>query len=186
MSQETDEKIAARVQQGDIESFGVLIERYEAKMTRYAKKFLFDGEDSRDIVQEAFIKAYINIRSFDTARKFSSWMYRIAHNELINAIKKRSRTPILPFDPDTLFPHPVAAETADGEAQKKEIRALLDHGLGKIGPKYREALVLYYFEDMDYTEIAEVLEIPVSTVGIRLRRGKAILKEFVAHDTMRP
>lgn len=179
MPEKTDEEIAKEVQLGDARSFGLLIERYEPKITRYARKFIFNGEDAKDLVQEAFIKAYTNIQSFDAGRSFSSWMYRIAHNEFINAIKKKSRMPIFQFDFDAVFPQPVAEETADSETYKKELREMLDKCLGKLDPKYREPLVLYYFEDMDYKEIADILEVPVSTVGVRLQRGKANLKKIV-------
>jgi RNA polymerase sigma-70 factor (ECF subfamily) len=181
MPEKTDEEIAKEVQLGEVESFGLLIERYEPKITRYARKFIFNGEDAKDLVQEAFIKAYTNIQSFDAGRSFSSWMYRIAHNEFINAIKKKSRLPIFQFDFDTIFPQPVALETADSEMNKKELREMLDKCLGKLDPKYREPLVLYYFEDMDYKEIADILEVPVSTVGVRLTRGKASLKKIVSN-----
>ena len=90
MMNKTDEEIARRAQEGDIESFGLLVGRYEAKITRYAGKFLLNNEDAKDLAQEVFIKAYVNIQSFDANRKFSSWLYRIAHNEFINAIRKRS------------------------------------------------------------------------------------------------
>lgn len=179
MLEKTDEEIARKVQLGDAESFGILIERYEPKISRYARKFIYNGEDAKDLVQEAFIKAYANIQSFDAGRSFSSWMYRVAHNEFINAIKKKSRMPIFQFDFDTVFPQPTAEETTDSETNKKELREMLDKCLGKLDPKYREPLVLYYFEDMDYKEIAEILEVPVSTVGVRLQRGKANLKKIV-------
>lgn len=179
MQEKTDEEIAKQVQLGDAESFGLLIEQYEPKITRYARKFIYNGEDAKDHVQEAFIKAYTNIQSFDAGRSFSSWIYAIAHNEFINAIKKKSRMPIFQFDFDTVFPQPVADETADSETNKKELREMLDKALGKLDSKYREPLVLYYFEDLDYKEIAEILEVPVSTVGVRLQRGKANLKKIV-------
>ncbi len=176
----TDEDIAKKVQKGDGESFGFLIERYEAKMLRYARKFLFDTEDARDVVQEVFIKAYTNIRSLDTSRRFSPWIYRIAHNEFINALKKKGRDKSFPFDFDLLFPHPVARETADRQATTNELRAMLDRCLDKLPAKYREALVLYYYEEMEYQEIAEILKIPVSTVGVRLNRGKNKLKQLIS------
>jgi len=179
MPEKTDEEIAREAQLGNAESFGFLIERYEPKITRYARKFIFNGEDAKDLVQEAFIKAYTNIQSFDAGRSFSSWMYRIAHNEFINAIKKKSRMPIFQFDFDAVFPQPVADETADSETNKKELRQMLDKCLGRLNPKYREPLVLYYFEDLDYKKIAEILEVPVSTVGVRLARGKANLKKII-------
>ncbi len=180
MTEQTDEEIAKAVQGGNIEAFGLLVARYEAKMTRYARKFLFDGEDVRDIVQEVFIKAYVNIKSLDTSRRFSPWIYRIAHNEFINAIKKKGRDKSTPFDFDLLFPHPVARETADRDATVNELRRMLDQCLDQLDAKYREPLVLYYFEEMEYGEIAEILKIPISTVGIRLRRGKLQLQKLVS------
>lgn len=174
----TDEAITKQVQQGDTHSFGILVERYEQKLQRYAKRFLFEYEDAQDVVQDVFLKAYTNLNSFDPALKFSPWIYRIAHNEFINAIRKRGREPISFFDPDTLFPHPVAKERADTAVQDNELKAMLDTCLGQLDPKYREPLVLYYYEDMDYQAIADILHIPVSTVGVRLSRGKLGLQKI--------
>ena len=178
-SARTDEEIALKVQNGDAESFGLLVSRYEGKIRRYGRRFLSDADDVKDIVQEIFIKAYVNIRSFDSSRRFSPWLYRIAHNELVNAIRKKSKAPLLPFEPDILFPHLIAKETADEGSLKKDLRRILDRHLKEIDAKYREPLVLYYFEEMDYKQIAEILTIPVSTVGVRLQRGKAMLKKMV-------
>ncbi len=175
----TDEEIAQRVQKGDIDVFGVLVQRFEEKMTRYARKFLFAGDEIKDLVQEVFIKAYVNIQSFDVSRKFSSWLYRIAHNEFINAGKKKNRLPTFAFDLDALFPHLAARETADGDLERRELKEALDKSLDKLDVKYREPLALYYLEDMDYREIADILQIPVSTVGVRLTRGKAMLKKII-------
>ncbi len=177
-TEQTDEAVARGVQGGEIESFGILVRRYEAKMLRYARKFLFGYEDAEDVVQEVFLKAYVNIQSFNTSKKFSSWLYRIAHNEFINAIKKKGREHLSLFDLDTLFPHPVAKEEADQEANIQELRAILDQLLGRLSAKYREPLVLYYFEELSYREIADILHIPVATVGIRLQRGKRIIKHL--------
>ena len=172
----TDEAVARRVQEGDTESFSLLVERYEEKLTRYARKFLFWGEDVKDLVQDVFLKAYSNMQSFDAARRFSPWIYRIAHNVYLNAARKRGKEAVAFFDLDVLFPHPASPETAEGEADRKELRQMLDAHLGLLDLKYREPLILYYFEDMDYRQIAEVLRLPVSTVGVRLRRGKELLR----------
>jgi len=177
MSELRDEDIAKKVQNGDTESFGLLVERYEQKMMRYARKFLFGRHDAEDLVQEVFLKAYINIQGFDIKRKFSSWLYRIAHNEFINAIKKKRRLPFISFDIDTLFSHLASEETADREMNEKDLKEMLDSCLNKLDFKYREPLILYYYEEMNYQEIAEVMRIPVSTVGIRLKRGREILKK---------
>lgn len=178
--EETDEAVATRVQKGEAEAFGVLVERYEDKLMRYARKFLRDPDDAKDIVQEAFIKAYENIRSFDISRRFSPWIYRIAHNEFVNAIKKRSRGPVFGIDLDVVFPHLAAAETADDAALEKDMRATLDNCLDELDPKYREPLVLYYYEGLSYKDMSDILHIPTSTVGVRLARGKAMLQKVAA------
>jgi RNA polymerase sigma-70 factor (ECF subfamily) len=179
--EQTDEEIVALVQKGDVESFRILVERYEPKINRYAKRFFFDGDDGKDVVQEVFIKAYVNIKSFDVERRFSPWIYRIAHNEFVNNIKKRQkfRDNISIFDFDLLMPHLAAKETSDEGMNHEELKTLLNESLDKIGTKYKDPLVLYYLEDMDYKEIADILRIPVSTVGVRLQRGKAMLKKIV-------
>ena len=183
MHQFTDEVIAFRVQKGDAESFGVLVERYEAKLLRYGRKFLSNGADVEDLVQEVFIKSYVNIKSFDPGLKFSPWIYRIAHNVFVNAVRSKVRMPVFSFDLDLIFPQPIAPETADEEAHRAHTRKMLDECLDKIDPKYRETLVLYFYEDMSYKEIAEVLQIPVSTVGVRIARGKTVLKNILKdHD----
>lgn len=181
--EQKDEKIAEKVQNGDIQAFQVLVERYEPKMSRYARRFLFDSDEAKDLVQEVFIKAYVNIQGFDINRRFSPWIYRIAHNEFVNALKKKKkeRANVSLFDFDLLFPHIrlTAKETADSGFVQGELKRLLEASLDKIPQKYKEPLVLYYFEEMDYKEIADVLHIPVSTVGVRLQRGKVMLKKLV-------
>lgn len=182
---ESDEAVAVRVQAGDGEAFGELIERYQAKLSRYARKFLLDPDDAKDIVQDIFIKSYQNIQSFDATRRFSPWIYRIAHNEFVNALKKRqSRRTVFTIDFDTLFPHLTAPDTADSGTLERDTRATLDRYLDKVSPKYREPLVLYYLEGMDYKEISEILQIPVSTVGVRLARGRTALQKAAGTEPL--
>lgn len=183
MIRQTDEEIAHKVQDGDAEAFGVLVDRYTAKIERYANKFLFGYDDRQDMVQSVFVKAYTNIRSFDIRRPFSPWLYRIAHNEFISAIKKNGREAIPFFDPDTLLPHPVSPQDATSDAELRELREMLEVSLEKLTPKYREVLVLFYYEEMDYESISDVLYVPVSTVGVRLRRAReALKKEYQARN----
>lgn len=186
ISNETDEHVARRVQSGDTEAFGELVQRYEQKMLRYARRFLFGVHDAEDVVQDVFIKAYVNIQSFDATRRFSPWLYRIAHNEFVNALKKRRGEAVPFFDPATLFPQPVSPSRADDELSARELREMLDQGLQQLDLKYREPLVLYYFEELSYQEIAEVLHLPPSTVGVRLSRGRAAIAKFINLDAYEP
>jgi RNA polymerase sigma-70 factor (ECF subfamily) len=174
----TDEEIAKKVQSGEIEPFELLVQRYQEKLIRYGRKFLSDQRDIEEIVQEVFIKAYINIKSFDLSKKFSSWIYRIAHNEFVNKIKKKKRNPLFFFDLDLLMPHFVSQETPDKEVDRKETQELINKCLDKIKIKYREPLVLYYIEELSYKEISDILHIPVSTVGVRIKRAKQAMKSL--------
>lgn len=173
----SDEELARLVAGGDIEKFGILMERYQAKLFRYGRKFLVDNDNIEDVVQDVFIKTYTNIKSFDISQRFSPWIYRIAHNTYINAIKKNSINPLYLFDFDTLISHTVVEDPIIKEREQKEIKDLVDRGLSNIESKYREILVLYYIEEFSYKEIAEILHIPISTVGVRIMRAKSVLRE---------
>jgi RNA polymerase sigma-70 factor (ECF subfamily) len=172
-----DEELAQCVKRGEKDAFGALVERYETKLLRYGNKFLSDGEDVKDIVQEVFMRVYQNIQSFDGTQKFSPWIYRIAHNAFVNGLKKKSRNPFVFLDFDALLAHTVYTDAVEDEREQKEMRAMIDIGLNAISQKYKEILILHYLEDIPYKEIADILQIPVGTVGIRLRRAKSALKD---------
>lgn len=173
----SDEALAKLICTGQKERYGELIDRYEAKLTRYVKRFTQHADDVTDIVQTIFIKAYTHLQSFDQARSFNSWIYRIAHNESVNYLKKRGGEKVFFMDFDTFFPHPFASETADKETMDNESKEALEKCLQNISPKYREVLILYYYDELSYQEIADILHIPTSTVGVRIRRGKESLQK---------
>lgn len=174
---EGDEAIARRVQDGDVNAFGLLVERYEQKLRRYARRFLFDRNDADDLIQDTFLKAYEGIQGYDPDKKFSPWIYRIAHNVFLNELRARGSRPILSFDFDTIFAHIPARETADDLALRSEEKERVAKALRILDPKYREPLILFYFEDMAYREIADVLDIPTATVGVRIARAKQMVRK---------
>ena len=180
MEQRTDEQLISLIRAGDNELFGEIIDRYEAKLTRYIKRFIQQSDDVTDILQNVFIKVYVNLQSFDTSRLFNSWIYRIAHNEAVTYLKKRGNEKVSFLDFDVVFPHPFAKETADKYTLDEELKAVLDSSLSSIPLKYREVLVLYYYEELSYQEIADVLRIPIATVGVRLKRAKEQLQKQVS------
>lgn len=182
MDKLSDEAIANIVQEGDAEAFGQLIERYEAKLRRYAQKFLHVEHEIDDLVQDIFVKVYTNIQSFDSNQRFSPWIYRIAHNSFINELKRKSRGGLGVFDADVFLPQLPATETADESALKAEVTKEMESLIQNLSSKYREVVVLHYFESLSYQEISEVLRIPVTTVGVRLLRAKAKLREHYQAD----
>ncbi len=174
----TDEVLAIRVQQGDATVFGDIVDRYTAKLERYGRKFLRDPENITDLLQDIFIKVYENIQSFDATQKFSPWIYRIAHNAFVNELRKHSRSPIINFDFDTLLSYQVSGgESPVKDRETEEEKLMVSQGLEMLPPKYREVIVLHFLEEMSYKEIADVLHIPIGTVGIRLARAKKMMHQ---------
>lgn len=177
MEDKTDEELVVLTQQNDIQAFEVLVNRYESKLIRYGYRFVQEVEPIEDAVQKVFLNTYSNIQSFNPKRKFSSWIYRIAHNEFVDIIRVKCREPYKRFDMDMIM---AVADEGDilAELDRKELCCKLDAFLKELKPKYRDPIVLYYYEDKDYQEISDILQIPVSTVGIRLRRARQQLKKY--------
>jgi RNA polymerase sigma-70 factor, ECF subfamily len=180
MVDESDEALVKAVQNGQSEVFGELITRYEDKLRRYGTRFLPRPEAVTDCVQDTFIKAYTNIQSFDIKQRFSPWIYRIAHNTFVNELRRNERHhfPFLGLEADTFFAMTPSNETADSEALTRERVEEMKHLLHNLTPKYREIVILYYFEELSYEEISAVLRIPITTVGVRLNRSRFQLKKL--------
>ena len=182
LSQKTDEELAALVQGKNEDAFGVLMSRYQPKLLRYGRRFLLDVAPIEDVVQEVFIKTYQNIQEFDTTRPFSPWIYRIAHNLFVNALRSNSRQPFIAVDLDMFSAHAAYEIDPAGDEEREQMKALIDTGLSALVPIYREVIILYYVEQLEYQEIAEILHVPIGTVGIRLRRAREALKKYVTGE----
>ncbi len=176
-AQPTDEAVAKRVQDGEIDAFGILVERYEQKLLRYGRKFLSRSEDIEDIVQDVFLSSYQNIKSFDVSQKFSPWIYRIAHNALVNGLRRHKKSPVVFVDFDAFVAHPVYEDPVPREREQEEVKQMIEKSLATLKAHYREVLVLYYLEELSYKEIADIIKVPTGTVGIRLKRAKEALKK---------
>lgn len=173
----------------DKQLFGVLIERYEQKLTRYITRLgIKNPDDQLDVMQEVFLKIYKNLNGFDTRLSFSSWAYRIAHNEAISWYRKRSVRPEghLVADSDEIVTLISSKEDNAEVLTDKKINAQqLTEALNKIDEKYREVIILRYFEHKEYEEISDILKIPVGSVGTLLHRGKKKLSDVLNEDALR-
>ena len=158
------------------EYFGLLVERYQAKLTRYVARLgIRDPDDQLDVLQEVFIKVYRNLNGFDTSLQFSSWIYRIAHNEAITWYRKHRVRPEghLVADSDDVLALLSAKEDAPDVTFDKTVNAAaVNEALLSLDEKYREVIILRFFEHKEYEEISDILKIPVGSVGTLLHRGK--------------
>ena len=179
----TDEELVALIF-GNQELYLHLMRRYEAKILRYIMRISgLNHDDAEDVLQEVFIKAYKNLHDFDPGLKFSSWLYRIAHNETVSHFRKtKSRPQIVRSqaeDGDGLLEKiavdPDFQRLFDGEIVKRDVRQALD-GLDE---KYRTALILRYMEERDYGEISDILEKPMGTVATLINRAKERLRNEI-------
>ena len=168
----TDDEVV-RKSIGDLNYFTCLYLRYETKLLNYIRRIAFlSDEEAEDILQDSFIKAWRNLRGYDQGLKFSSWLYRIAHNETISfwrSKKSHGKDNRVDFD-DHVF-NSLSFETSfdmDVPQHDKIIREVLE----QMPVKYRDVLVLKYFESMSYEDISDILKIPEGTVATRINRAK--------------
>jgi RNA polymerase sigma-70 factor (ECF subfamily) len=180
MTDEEDGEIVRRTIL-DKEAFVVLIERYEAKLERYLTRLGVGlPEDREDILQNVFIKAYKNLNGFDPTLAFSSWIYRIAHNETMSFFRSKHARPqvILSEESEALITE-LKDETADTSvlAETRLSREELTKALETLPQSYRDALTLRFFEDRSYSEMSDILQVPIGTVSTLLYRAKRALRE---------
>lgn len=173
ISKFSDEEVVELVRTKDKEMYSEIMKRYKEKLLRYASFLVADENLGADIVQETFIKAYVNLNGFDRKKKFSSWIYRIVHNESMNAIsKEKKKVPL--FENLEIE----SGEDLEDEAIKKEMINKTHNCLSKMPLIYKEPLSLFYLEERSYEEIGDILRIPIGTVGTRVNRGKILMKKI--------
>lgn len=172
----TDEELVIQICDVDKELYREIVRRYERSLLRYAQYLIRDKDKAADAVQEAFIKAFVNLRGFDTKKKFSSWMYRITHNEAMSIVRKYHREVLLTEGGWTKY---AGATDVEKEYEREETALFVKTHLAHLPIEYREPLALYYLEDKSYDEISDILKMPVGTVGTRINRAKKMMRENI-------
>ena len=176
----TDEQLVEIIRSVDQERYTQIISRYQQKLDRYLRRFVIDPDERQDILQTVFIKAFKNLYNFNTRKKFSSWIYRIAHNEAINHIKKKANQTVTLDDNE--FQVIDEKINLPREVDQGLLKDKISLHLGQLKLKYRQPLILFYFEQKSYEEISYILRIPKNTVGTLISRGKIKLRELIEKD----
>ena len=184
----TDAEIVAKTL-ADKQFFGEIVDRYEAKLKRYVARLgVRNPEDQLDVLQDVFLKVYKNLNAFDSSLQFSSWIYRITHNEAVSWYRKKNVRPEghLIADSEELIGFLSAKEDTQDQDFDKTVNATeVNAALLKIEAKYREAIILRFFEHKEYDEISDILKIPVGSVGTLLHRGKKQLANELNREAIR-
>lgn len=176
-----DEELVVVIREKDQELYTEIVKRYEEKLRRYALVFAHDADKADDVLQNTFLKAFINLKSFNTKKKFSSWIYRILHNEAINYIKKHKKEVSIDEVPEV---QDMVSENDSpmDNLEAKEMKKMLLGKIDKLPLKYSEPLMLFYMEERSYEEISDILRMPIGTVGTRINRGKSLLKKTIKKE----
>ncbi len=175
---DNDVELVARTLDGSADAFGLLVERYQRPVLSLIARMVGDPALAEDLAQEAFVKAYRKLGTFDRRRKLSSWLFKIAHNTTIDHLR-RAR-------PETVTLEATAtdgeeswevlradeAQEPDRRAERGQLMSRLDAALGRLSPGYREILLLRFREGLAYHEIAEVTGMAMGTVKVKLHRAR--------------
>jgi RNA polymerase sigma-70 factor (ECF subfamily) len=173
------------------EAFYYLVKRYEDKLLRYINRLTnIHTDEAEDILQDIFIKVYRNLNGFDQNLSFSSWIYRIAHNEIINHYHRNKRRLAMTVSEgnqdelnsltEIINEDPNSHEQLIAQENALKIRDILD----ELPEKYREVLILFFLEEMSYNEISDVLRKPPGTIATLINRGKKKFKKIALKNNL--
>lgn len=178
-----DNSLISLIKDGHPEIYDEIVKRYEKKLFSYIYRLVGNREEAEDILQNVFVKTYRNIKTFDIERKFSSWIYRIAHNEAINFLKKRNKKKFVSWE--DIVASKDKMETKSNERSpidiwiRKESAMEVNQAMDRLPEKYRKVLMLKYFSEKSYEEISKTIGSPVNTVGTLISRAKKKLMTVI-------
>jgi RNA polymerase sigma-70 factor (ECF subfamily) len=176
LKQVTDEQLIGLARDGDKQAFGQLMQRYEKELFNFLVKFMGQRTLAEDAFQETFLQVHISASSFDTQRRFRPWLYTIAANKARDLLRSRARRPAMQLTTSddqggevNLWHNLLRDETTPQDIlEQKQQKELVREMVAKLPEHLREILVLAYFNQLPYKEIAQVLGIPLGTVKSRL------------------
>jgi len=179
MKRLSDEELVIRTIDGEKEAFSILVERYQNQIFSLAYRLGGDYDEARDMAQEAFLRVYQELRSFDGSRKFFPWLYRVAHNTCLNHLGKKPK-PMADID-EIAEMTPAAEPTADPSLsyEEQERKELIRWALAQLPEQYAVPVFLKYMEGFSYQEIAEKTGASVSAIESRLYRGRQMLQKIL-------
>ena len=181
MTSMTDEELVARATAGDLDSFNQLVTRWERPIFALAYRTLGREEDARDVVQDAFLRAFRGLKGFKGEAKFSSWLYRITLNLCRDWIRKERRAPLVAVpegaDPmDLAESLPSTDESVEDLVARREMSSAVARAMAELPEEQRVAIVLKEYHGLTFQEIADTLKCPLSTVKTRLYQGLSVLR----------
>lgn len=162
---------------GETEAWGEIVVRYKDAVFGLCLGFLRNRADAEDITHDAFIRAYVNLRRYKLDKKFSTWLFTVTSNLCRNRLRYRRYHPVV-SPPDQVSGGNDPAHIVAREDRSAAVRAAID----RLPASYRSPIVLRYYNELAYKEIAEILSLPEGTIKTRIHRGKMLLKQVMEKD----
>jgi RNA polymerase sigma-70 factor, ECF subfamily len=174
----TDEEIIDRVIGGQTALYELLVRRYNTKLYRAVRAVLREDTEAEDVMQEAYVRAYQNLRKFERRASFGTWVTRIGVNEAIARLKSRQRSERNSGEDEMLENEAVDSKTNDPESEmaQSEVRSLLEEAILRLPLEYRTVVMMREVEEMSTAETATALELTEEAVKVRLHRARAMLR----------
>lgn len=178
-----DRSLVERILGGERDLFTVLMSRYERRIINYVYRITHRYEEAHDLAQEIFVKVYLALDRYDSKYQFSTWLFRIAQNSAIDALRKKSIIEVPLSRPTDDEPSGKEREFADGGVspyralKNKQLSAAIDEAVRQLPADYRELIQLRHFAELSYEEIASMKKLPLGTVKNKLFRARNLLKE---------
>ena len=178
----TDVELIAKAIRGREDGFEELVRRYQRPITAYVYRMLNDYESSLDVTQEVFIKVYNSLEKYSSDYKFSTWLYRIAHNAAIDHMRRNSTNlqSLETENDEGAYQMQIESPllTPEQERERSEWRSEIEAVVKCLPSVYRELILLRHAQDLSYDEIAEVTNLPLGTVKNRLFRAREMMREI--------
>jgi RNA polymerase sigma-70 factor (ECF subfamily) len=176
-----DRTLVARILEGDRDRFTELVKRYEKRIINYVYRITHRYEDAHDLAQEIFVKVYVALDRYDPKYQFSTWLFRIAQNSAIDALRKKTVNEV------SIAPKPGEDDTKEREfadtgvspyraMSNKQLADAIDTAVKNLPTDYRELIQLRHFAELSYEEIASMKKLPLGTVKNKLFRARNLLK----------
>lgn len=185
-SEANEAQLIRRAKRGDAEAFGQLVTHYQDRVYNTMYRMSNNHADAMDLTQTAFLKAFQALGRFDARAKFYTWLFRIAANLATSHYRSRVRRPTLSLHrgDDAQDHDPPAPQEAgpDGRAARSDLSQRLERALASLPEDFRVAVILKDLEDLDYSTIGEILEVPLGTVRSRIHRGRRMLREILTRE----
>ena len=187
-----DRQLVERALAGSQEAYRAIVDRYQRPIYSLVVRMVRDPSTAEDLAQEVFCKAFRALSSFDRKRKFSSWLFKIAHNSAIDQLRKR-RVPTISLetedaesdDPLHRYADP-DAEDPEEYSKRQELAAAIEASLETLRPEYREVLILRFEQEKSYEDISEITDLPLGTVKTHLHRARKALARDLSQQGWYP